>query len=70
MNEPDSRPGAPQIAVVLKDGQWFIRRLAYTVRDDIKGEMVYHCDENLGGPYASWKSMADAVDAYIVSMTK
>lgn len=68
-NEPDSRPGAPQIAVVLKDGQWFIRRIACTVRDDVKGEMVYHCDENLGGPFVSWRDMADAVDAYLVSVT-
>lgn len=68
-NEPDRRPGAPQIAVVLKDGQWFIRRIAYTVQDDVKGEMVYHCDEHLGGPFAAWSDMAKAVDAYIVSMT-
>ena len=68
-NEPDSRPGAPQIAVVLKDGQWFIRRIAYTVQDDAKGEIVYHCDQHLGGPFAAWSDMAKAVDTYIVSKT-
>lgn len=68
-SEPDSRPGAPQIAIVLKDGQWFIRRIAYTVRDDARGEMVYHCDKHLGGPFAGWREMADAVDAYLVSKT-
>jgi hypothetical protein len=66
---PDSRPGAPQIVIVLKDGQWFVRRLAWTHQDDVNGEMVYHCDEHLGGPFASWRDMANAVDAYIVSKT-
>ncbi len=68
-SEPDSRPGAPQIAVVLKDGQWYIRRIAYTVQNRTKGEMVYHCDEYLGGPFASWRDMANAVDAYILKTT-
>jgi len=63
-------PKGPQIAIVLKDGEWFIRRIAWTHQDDTKGEMVYHCDEHLGGPFAGWREMADAVDAYLVSATK
>jgi len=66
-NEPDSRHGAPQIAIVLKDGQWFIRRLAWIHQDDVSGEMIYHCDEHLGGPFSAWSDMAKAVDAYLVS---
>lgn len=63
------RAAGPQIAVVLKNGQWFIRRIAYTVRDDAAGEMVYHCDEHLGGPFAGWRDMANAVDAYLLKTT-
>ena len=59
----------PQIAIVLKDGQWFIRRIAWTHQDDTKGEMVYHCDEDLGGPFAGWREMSNAVDAYLLKTT-
>ena len=60
---------APRIAIVLNNGQWFIRRIGSVHQDDTKGEMVYHCDEHLGGPFASWRDMADAVDAYLLSVT-
>jgi hypothetical protein len=59
----------PRIAIVLNDGQWFIRHIAYVHQDNTAGEMIYHCDEHLGGPFAAWSDMAKAVDAYLVSVT-
>lgn len=68
MGEIDN-PRGPRIAVVLNDGQWFIRRIAYVVQDDAEGEMVYHCDDHIGGPFSSWRDLANAVDAYLISVT-
>lgn len=64
-----STENAPKIAIILYDGMWFIRRVAYTVQDDVRGEMVYHCDEHIGGPFVSWHDMQNAADAYIISCT-
>jgi hypothetical protein len=42
---------SPRLAIVLNDGRWFVRHIAAVVEDGVKGEMVYHCDEHLGGPF-------------------
>ena len=59
---------APRIAIVLNEGRWFVRRVAYVVQDDGKGEMVYHCDENLGGPLLSIDEAADTAESYLQSI--
>lgn len=58
---------APRIAVVLNEGAWFLRRIAYVVQDDVKGEMVYHCDENLGGPYTALSDAIGPLETYLRS---
>lgn len=35
------------------EGRWFLRQVAFNRQDDIANEMVYHCDQHLGGPYES-----------------
>ena len=52
------------------NGRAETERAANSYRAQRKGEMAYHCDEHLGGPFASWRDMAETVDAYIVEMTK
>lgn len=38
--------------LIAYDGEdWFVRRIALSVQDDIRGELVYHCDKHLGGPF-------------------
>jgi len=59
----------PRIAIILNDGLWYIRHIAYVHQDDTEGEMVYHCDEHIGGPFSSWRQMTDAVDAYLIKVT-
>lgn len=59
----------PRIAIVLNDGLWYIRRIAAVHQDDVNGEMVYNCDEHIGGPFVSWRDMQNAADAYLCSIT-
>lgn len=61
--------GSPRIAVVLNEGKWFLRRIASVHQDDTRGEMVYHCDENLGGPFASLNDAAGALEAYLLQLS-
>lgn len=57
--------GAPRLVIVLNNGAWFIRRVACVHQDDTKGEMVYHCDENIGGPFASLNDAAGVLETYL-----
>lgn len=34
-------------------GSWFIRAVSFVVDRVADKEMVYHCNENLGGPFPS-----------------
>lgn len=45
-----------------KDGQWYLRRVKYNHQDDVEGEMVYHCDKHLGGPYPNLLYAQEAVE--------
>lgn len=49
----------PRLLLVQdKDGQVYIRRVAYNVQvetGDCVGEMVYHCDEHVAGPFSSFE---------------
>lgn len=58
----------PRLAIVLNEGRWFIRRIAHVHQDDTKGEMIYHCDEHLGGPYASLSDTVGPLETYIRSL--
>lgn len=60
---------SPRIAIVLNEGRWFVRRIALVHQDDTRGEMVYHCDENLGGPFLSIDEAADTAEAYLQSVS-
>ena len=40
-----------RIAIVLNGGSWFVRRIAWVHRNDAKRETIYHCNEDLGGPF-------------------
>lgn len=40
-----------RILIVRNGGSWYVRRVTCVVRDAIKDEMIYHCDEPLGDPY-------------------
>lgn len=40
-----------RVAIVLNDGKWYARRVAYVIHDLDRDEMVYRCDKSLGGPY-------------------
>ena len=59
---------APRVAIVLNEGKWFVRRVAWVHQDDTNGEMIYHCDENLGGPFASLSDAAGTVETYLKTL--
>lgn len=46
--------------LIVRDsfGRWHLRAVAYNMRTNVVGETVYHCDRNLGGPFAS---LSDAI---------
>lgn len=53
---------AKRILIVCDGEDWLIRRVACTVEDSIRGEMVYHCDKGLGMPGGGpFKSLTAAV---------
>lgn len=58
----------PRLAIVLNGGRWFIRRIALVHRDDANGEMVYHCDEDLGGPYEALSDAIGPLELYLTSL--
>jgi hypothetical protein len=51
----------PKRILIVCDGEsWFVRRVAYNVENWTRGEMIYHCDKHIGGPF---KSLSGAVAA-------
>lgn len=42
-----------RVAITFDGTAWFLRRIASVTEDNIRGEMVYHCNKHLGGPYRS-----------------
>ncbi len=43
---------SPRVLIVCDDtGKWFVRRVRMTEHNLDLDQMIYHCDEPLGGPY-------------------
>lgn len=61
----------PKRVLMVCDGEkWFVRGVACTVEDNIRGEMVYHCDEHLGGPYSFAKAVSVVREASVIKKRK
>lgn len=53
-----------------REGQWFVRRIDFSVHDGDRNAMVYHCDKHLAGPFpevhdaADWVAAKEALEAH------
>lgn len=62
---PPLRPGdlvsQPRVLIVCDGEAWFIRRVTATIHDGYHDEMVYRCDQPLGGPFSDVLQAVDAL---------
>lgn len=54
-----------RLAIITDGETWWVRRIAYTVRDNIKNKMIYHCDKPIGRSFdtanAAMRKAKDAI---------
>jgi hypothetical protein len=57
------RPTTPsaRLLIVFDGRAWFVRRVRSTVHELTRDEMVYYCDQPLGGPY-------DTIEAAVAAL--
>ncbi len=50
-----------KLIVQDESGKWYVRRVKYNHQDDVRSEMIYHCDKHISGPHGSLSEVPEVV---------